>query len=322
MAWTAMRQARGAHVVAFWGGEAWLALALLRRLRTDGTPPPLLVAHSNGIETHATRRLASGAARRRPAWYQLNLSRLYEVGYRRADALVTVSGFERKFALDAGYQPEDRLLAIDNPLPAAYLEMPIREQRSRVITWCGTWLPYKGTRLLVETLPEVLRALPDWRLRLIGVGAGFEPAAHFAADVLDRIEVVRHADREGALRELYQDSAMLLSTSVYESFGLVMAEAMACGAPLVSLRVGFAAGLRDGVEALLADPDSTSLRTVLLRAAADESLRARIAAGGHARVQSLRWDSAVAQLDAAYHHWLGESGGTAAGFHHGSAPAA
>ena len=78
-----------------------------------------------------------------------------------------------------------------------------------------------------------------------------------------------------------------------------------------SLRL--AAGmLRHGEQAWLLDgPRSPLLYEGVRALLLDEGRRARIAAAGHARVQSLRWPAAVATLAAHYERWLGELRGGA-----------
>lgn len=93
MAWTALRRARSGRydVVEFWGGEAWLAILLLRRRSRRRF---LVVGHSNGLETHSAERLAAarGEGLLPPRkWYHFDLSPLVARSFRAADGLVTVA---------------------------------------------------------------------------------------------------------------------------------------------------------------------------------------------------------------------------------------
>jgi len=313
MAAAGLRRAGGYDVVELWGGEAWLTFSLLARRKRRRF---LLAAHSNGLETHSAEvlRAAEGAGRLAPSrrWFQLDQSALFERAFRAADALVTVADFDRRYALDRGYAPPDRILAVDNPLPDGYLDLPVDFERSTFergprIGYCGSWIPRKGVALIASALPPLLRDFPAWRLTLVGVGEGFRAGDHFPADVLPRIEVVPFAERGSRLRDLYRSFAIALLPSVYESFGLAGAEAMACGAALVATRTGFAAGLRGGEEAmLLGEPTPQALRGAVEALISDEELRRTVARGGYRRVQTLRWDGAVAAVEAAYQAWLAE----------------
>jgi glycosyltransferase involved in cell wall biosynthesis len=307
------RLARASYdVLEVYGGEAWLALALLARRPRRRL---LLVGHSNGLETHSAEALrAAGLAGGRRRWFQIDHGRLMARGFRACDALVTVAQYDRDYALRQGYAVPHRVLAIDNPLPESFLGLAVDFARGPVIGYCGSWLPRKGSALIASDLPPLLRAFPAWRLALVGVGSDFRPAEHFPADVLPRVTVIPHADRETDLRRLYQSFAISILPSIYESFGLTGAEAMACGCALVASPVGFAAGLRHGEEALLL-PDSAPphLCQALTALVQDDPLRQRVARAGYGRVQSLRWDGAIAKLEAAYEAWLGELRGGSAG---------
>jgi glycosyltransferase involved in cell wall biosynthesis len=83
-----------------------------------------------------------------------------------------------------------------------------------------------------------------------------------------------------------------------ESFGVVLLEAMAAGAPVVASRIeGYANVARDGREGLLATADDpAALRTALRRILDDADLRARLTAAGRRRADEL----SMARLAEAY----------------------
>lgn len=309
MARQALSRRRGYDVLEFYGGEAWLATILLRGVRNR----PLLVAHSNGLEPFSHRLLRQARHQQREAgkwWYRPELSSLYQWAFRAADGLVTVSDFDRNFALRSGYLPEQRVVAIDNPLPESYLALPLSHQRDKKMIFCGSWIERKGVSLLRRDATAFLAARPDWRLVLVGMAETFKVTDHFPAALAGQIEVIGPVERTTELRALYQQCRIAIQTSVYESFGLAVAEAMACGCALVATPVGFAAALKDGEEALLTS--AQGLVPPLVRLAEDEDLRRRIAAAGHRRVQALRWGPAADRLESAYQRWLAERAGSIA----------
>ena len=106
---------------------------------------------------------------------------------------------------------------------------------------------------------------------------------------------------KGDLRRIYGNWAIAVVPSIYESFGLVAAEAMACGCALVASRTGFAESLADGTEAmLLAGSTSPSLASAVARLIADKPLRDSVARAGWARAQTLRWENSVSALEGFY----------------------
>ena len=290
-------------IVEFYGAEAWLATD---RLSLQPNRRFKLVAHSNGIEPlvaetlrrHGVYNTGSGGA---PKWYQGRIRFPIERAFDRADAIVTVSQPEAHYVLKRGFQPADRILAIDNALPEDFLSQPLVTERPKTIGYCGSWLARKGVSLLASDLTSVLREAPEWKLHLVGVGKDFQAGDHFPEDVVPRIQVTAYVTDKAAQRRIYQSWAIALMPSIYESFGLVAAEAISCGCALVASRTGFAATLADGHEALLLpEPASPHLANGIFRLIRDEPLRRRLAQTGWQRVQSLRWEESISTLEAFY----------------------
>ncbi len=103
-------------------------------------------------------------------------------------------------------------------------------------------------------LLAVLAALPDFELTLVGSGPdeamlkalaqqlGVQTRVHFAGFLSDK----------PALRQLYRECGLFISTSAWEAFALVVLEAMSCGAPIVATRIpAFEEMLVDGRDGLL-----------------------------------------------------------------------
>lgn len=296
------RSVREADLVEFYGGPSWLAVLVLRLLRRRCA----LVHHSNGLETRSNAELRArfgadthdGRPRR---WYQWRGSRLVQRAFTDVDALVLVSAIERDFAERQRYQPPARLLMLETPLPPGFERQPLQLERAPVLGYCGPWTPRKGCAIVREVAVRALRRHPALRLRLVGVGTGFRREQEFPADVAPRIDVVPFLDDKAQLRDWYSQVSVLLMPSYSESFGLVVSEAMACGCAVVASATGFAAGLRNGEEAMVVErQDAAAFGAAVERLLADEDLRRAVAARGHARVQSLRWSDAGRQLEHFY----------------------
>lgn len=294
-------------IIEFYGAQAWLAVLILRLLPRRSV---LLVSHSNGIEPHFTEvahqnRHLLGHSR---TWYQLEQTALLRHAFTKVDGLVTVSHYDGDYARQQRYLPDNRLLVIENSLPDSFLQFPIGAiagSRAKTIGFCGSWLPRKGTELIKVAIPRLLEEFPEWTFKLIGVGHGFKKDSMFPSSICSQIEVIPSVNDKPALREIYQSMAILVVPSIYESFGLVTAEAMSCGCAVVASATGFAASLKPGEEALVLDElTPTALYQAVRKLVLNESLRQQISRCGHQRVQRLRWDSAVESLEKTYLAWL------------------
>jgi len=296
-------------VVEFYGGEAWLTAWVLRRLLRKRT---LLVAHSNGLEPFVTETMAQAAREGIVAdplskWYQLNQSALFKAAFTQVRGIVTVSEHERAYAMRNHYQDAEHVVAIDNPLPDEYLNLPLNLDRPAVIGYCGSWIPRKGIHLIQTDLMHLLTKDSNLHLMLIGVGDGFQKQAHFPTSLHSQITVVPYVETKAELRHLYQKCSILVAPSVYESFGLTIAEAMACGCAVVTSNTGFGAALAHRQEAMILDTlRSPSLYNAVQDLLLHDVMRRTIAQAGYQRVQTLCWEPAIKRLEQTYRGWLTE----------------
>lgn len=98
------------------------------------------------------------------------------------------------------------------------------------------------------------------------------------------------------LPALYAGATLFVYPSLYEGFGLPVAEAMACGAPVVSSN---ASSLPEvgGDAVLYFDPrDVDAMAETICRALNDESLRNDLRARGIAQAKKFSWEKAAGEL--------------------------
>lgn len=167
----------------------------------------------------------------------------------------------------------------------------------------GSIVPRKAFDLLVRAL-GTLKGL-DWRLTIAGptdrsaAATRDLDAAIAAAGLAPRITIAGPLS-ESQLAALYATADVFVMPSLYEGYGMVLAEAMARGLPIVCTTGGAAAdtvpdaaGLKvaPGDEAAFADAVGTMLR--------DTGLRRRMADAAWAAAQTLpRWEDTAAKIAA------------------------
>jgi len=139
------------------------------------------------------------------------------------------------------------------------------------------------------------------------LGAGVSQCAK-ELDSRANIEVFDPGVPREELRRHYHDAAVFIMPSRYESFGMVLAEAMACGAAAVTTPTGFGYELEDRREVLRVPFGSPeALIEAVGRLIEDEPLRRSIADNGYRRVQGLTWESAGKQMEA-FLQWIRAQG--------------
>jgi glycosyltransferase involved in cell wall biosynthesis len=148
--------------------------------------------------------------------------------------------------------------------------------------------PHKGQRHLLEAFGRITADAPDARLVFVGDGPCRDQleleAVH--AGVGDR---VWFTGRRSDLAVFLSAIDVLALPSEYEGFGIVQAEAMYCGKPVVATNAGGSTEVvDDGVTGLLvAFGDVDALSAALLRLATDASLRRRMGDAGRRRCSEL-----------------------------------
>ncbi len=168
-----------------------------------------------------------------------------------------------------------------------------------LLLYVGRITPVKGLDLLLAALA---RLGPDHRLWVVG-GEGPADAGRVAArarqvGVEDR---VRYLGPQGhdRLPALYSAADVVVVPSRYESFGLVILEALAAGTAVAATRVGVAEeAVRPGENGCLADAaDSDALARAIGSALALPRQPHRIRGG----VARFSWDRVIGDLAAVYH---------------------
>lgn len=186
--------------------------------------------------------------------------------FRRARLVIAASTALAQEAIELGAQ-EVRVIPSGVDLPSGVGD-PAEPPH---VLYAGRLSPEKGIRELVEAA----RGLP-----LVVAGDG-----PLRGEVPDALGFVPHDE----LAVLYERAAVVACPSHREGFGVVCAEAMAYGRPVVAGAVGGLLDLVvDGETGLLVPPrDSAALRAALQRLLGDPELRRRLGAGARERARTL-----------------------------------
>lgn len=303
----ALRKALNAKtydIIEFWGGEAWLATMWLTRYVKSR---PLIVQHTNGPEPRYARILESAGLLNYSALQRWHAYRLVPEAFRCADSVVAISKYDLQWLEEMKLPRGGNRIAIEVPLANEFLGRKLIHRDSRIFGYCGTWLAKKGLGVIIPDVTRLLREFLDWRFLVLGTNPSDQVQDSFPEDIRERIEVMPLIKDKESLARQYERMEIFLFPSVIESFGIALAEAMACGCAPAATRVGFAAALENGQHAILMEkPESPQLYDTVKRLILNVDLRRRIAINAYELVQSLRWENAIETLSAAYEQWLVE----------------
>jgi glycosyltransferase involved in cell wall biosynthesis len=242
-----------------------------------GRPAVAIVHHLTGPTAPGRwGTLAGGALARHEAARLRRFHRFSAVSPATAAALRTLVG------------PDADIRVIENGVDPALFRIERRPADPPFLLYLGRIDTFhKGLDLLVDAFTALATRHPEVRLRIAGRGRDAEALYARVADspAAPRIDLVGAVSEEGK-RELLATASGVVMPSRMEGWGMVAAEAMAAGAPLLVsdagslpdlvrghapvVRAGDADALLEGMERLLADPAAAAGRAAAARLAARE----------------------------------------------------
>lgn len=179
---------------------------------------------------------------------------------RAADLIITSSSLEKKDLMDE-YGIKSSHIKVIYPginakkfLPdrcGSFHPLPGKEEKKLILLYVGRIEPIKGFYSLVEALKILKQRRPSLyqRLRLMVIGGGSLDDLNKSFE-LKRIKknIIKYSmeekiqflgsKKQNQLAAYYSTSDALVVPSLYESFGLVVLEALACGIPVLLSRIG------------------------------------------------------------------------------------
>jgi glycosyltransferase involved in cell wall biosynthesis len=155
---------------------------------------------------------------------------------------------------------------------------------------------------IIRSLPLVLRQTPNARLLIVGDGTDRAMLETLAIDTGVAAAVI-FAGYQADTRPFFDLMDIFVHAPASEAFGLVVAEAMMAGKPVVATRVGgIPQVVAEGTTALLVPPaHPEELARALLRLLADPGSAAELGRAGRTRaVEQFGWERYVREVDALY----------------------
>lgn len=187
--------------------------------------------------------------------------------------------------------------------------MPELDNGRPKILFLGRFEPRKGLKYLLMALPEIVRRVPD--VQLVAVGAGLFGYSY--KGYLDK-ELEQHVYWAGLVPNedrprYYASCDVYCSPAIgFESFGIVLLEAMATARPVVASDIeGYRKVLDHGKEGLLVGPrDTKGIADAVVRLLQDAELRSRMGQAGRQKALNYSWSRVAGQVEDLYRELLAE----------------
>ncbi len=164
----------------------------------------------------------------------------------------------------------------------------------KIILFFGNIVAYKGPHILLKAFLKVKSQFKDVKLVFAGRGEMQEELKKLAADLGVKDDIIFTGYVDEKLKPFYYRSAdifCLPSITMAEAFGIVNLEAMACGVPVISSKLG---GIPDVVidkkTGLLVKPeDEEALAESIIFLLENEDISQKMGKNGKKKVEEYSW---------------------------------
>ena len=225
--------------------------------------------------------------------------RLDQLCTRLSHSVIAVSQHTTDHLIEAEQAPREKIHTVLNGIDfdrvklngsdaLARIRSEFAAQDSHLLLIVARLHPEKGHSYLFRALPEIRRRTQKpVRLLVAGVGT-YEAAYREEVRALGCDDIVSFLGFRKDSPDLMAAADLLVLPSTAEAFGLVLAEALFLGTPVVATRVGgIPEIISDQVDGVLVPPaDSTALASAIVGLLEDSERRRKMAGAGREKIQS------------------------------------
>ncbi len=222
----------------------------------------------------------------------------------KLDARICVS--EAALELISHYFPAEYLI-IPNGIDVARFSGPqvapierFNDGRPNIL-FVGRLEKRKGFRFLIRAFPYIAEAFPDARLIVVGAyeKEDKEPFLRYARmHHLSGVKFVGCVSAEEKPRYYHTCDVFCAPSTGFESFGIVLLEAMAAGKPIVATDIlGYRSVMEDGQEGFMVQPESEhALADAILRLLRNPAMRQEMGERGRRKAAAYDWPIIARQI--------------------------
>jgi alpha-1,3-rhamnosyl/mannosyltransferase len=209
----------------------------------------------------------------------------------RADGLIAISESTRADSIRILGLPPERIEVIYPGVAESFFGAPATVRQKRYILFVGTIEPRKNVAVLIDAYEQLAPSIrEEFDLVVAGPPGWGDPATlRRLRSGLPGIHYLGYV-KEQELPGLTAGATVFVYPSLYEGFGLPVAQSMAAGVPVITSNLSSLPEV-GGDGALLVDPKSVAeLSSALRRMLLSPELRAELRANGLRRAQQYRWE--------------------------------
>jgi len=191
-----------------------------------------------------------------------------------------------------------------DPVQLGYFRQTFAENDEPLALYVGRLDQEKGVDVLLHAFALLRERNVSAKLVIAGTGAGEATLKQLAHNlgIADLVSFVGYAGAQ-VLPYLYHAAQLHVVPSLYEPFGIVALESMACGLPVLASNTGGLAEIvRSGTTGILAKPaDPSAFAAGMQKLLTSPELASKMgAAGKHRVLEQYSWKQVAIAVDASY----------------------
>lgn len=237
-----------------------------------------------GHTPHLVVNELARASGQRVAKLDIVAERLERAAAHRADLYLANSESSRQTAINRFGIPASKVDLCLHGVPSQSFRTNLRTEGVRVL-FVGRLEVRKGVLEMFRAIPTVLKKYPNTRFEIVGSDSTAEPGSTFEqvfrrqnSDFVQSSVTFHGRLSSIEIDALRRECQIALLPSRYESFGLVHAEAMSFGLPVVAFDISATREVVDDGKTgiLVPDGDAASLADAVARLVGDAELREQL----------------------------------------------
>ena len=184
--------------------------------------------------------------------------------------IVPISEYNTNILLNKLHVSSKNINNITHGIDVETFTVSNKEKNPNLCMYAGRLEPEKGVMTLLQGFSEIIKARPDSTLLLLGFGSLDQTIDKYITEhnLKENVTVMPALSYHEYVEQLQEATVLILpSNTHHETFGLVAAEAMACGTvPVVTSYCGIATTLKNSFPELVVEPNNAAaLAKVILQ---------------------------------------------------------
>ena len=227
----------------------------------------------------------------------------------KTNLIIAVSSAVKEYLIKSKMAPKDRVVTIPNAINTKGFKNPWTKEQ-RIIRHTnhpprlgsvGNLNPQKGYQYLIRAMKLIVEEYPHATLEIIGDGEEKQNLQRLIRELKLEHHVTLMGRKSDPLEYVKKWDIFVLS-SIAETFGIVLLEAMSMQVPIVATKVGGVKDvIEDGKSGILIQPrDPKEIVSAVDELLKRPALAAQLARGGKKRLEKFEWSKVIKRLEDEY----------------------